>query len=393
MADAYGNLHELGFAHSAETWQDGELVGGLYGVSLGQSFFGESMFADRPDASKVAFVVLVRQLARWGFDLIDCQVHTDHLARFGAQRVVAAALPDRAAALAVGADAARAVEARTARSAGRRSERVKPLEKLRAICSASPTHWCARCAAALRGAGHARLPAASLRARAVPRLHARYGRGPKEVLLLGMNPGAVRDGADRCAVRRGRAGARLARIDAPVGKPEREHPKRPDRGLRLHAGARSRASGSGASRAIASRSPSASSRASSSRTTARCSSSKRAGATARPTSFPPPSARRSSAPAIARCARPSCVLRPRVVVGVGHFAESRARKALAGLDVAIGRIPHPSPASPDGEPRLGGASGARLRALGDRRVAGSTTRLRFLRDRIMPLVGCARRRA
>ncbi len=85
MADAYTRLHELGFAHSAETWQNGELVGGLYGVSLGSAFFGESMFADRPDASKTAFVVLVRQLADWGFDLIDCQVHTDHLARFGAR--------------------------------------------------------------------------------------------------------------------------------------------------------------------------------------------------------------------------------------------------------------------------------------------------------------------
>jgi leucyl/phenylalanyl-tRNA--protein transferase len=85
MAAAYAQLHELGFAHSAETWQDGELVGGLYGVSLGNSFFGESMFADRPDASKIAFAVLVRQLAGWGFDLIDCQVHTEHLARFGAR--------------------------------------------------------------------------------------------------------------------------------------------------------------------------------------------------------------------------------------------------------------------------------------------------------------------
>ncbi len=85
MADAYVRLHELGFAHSAETWQQGELVGGLYGVSLGSAFFGESMFADRPDASKIAFAVLVRQLAAWGFDLIDCQVHTDHLARFGAR--------------------------------------------------------------------------------------------------------------------------------------------------------------------------------------------------------------------------------------------------------------------------------------------------------------------
>jgi leucyl/phenylalanyl-tRNA--protein transferase len=85
MAEAYVRLHELGFAHSAEAWQDGKLVGGLYGVSLGAAFFGESMFADRPDASKAAFAVLVGQLAAWRFDLIDCQVHTDHLARFGAR--------------------------------------------------------------------------------------------------------------------------------------------------------------------------------------------------------------------------------------------------------------------------------------------------------------------
>jgi len=84
MIDAYLRLFELGCAHSAEAWLDGELVGGLYGVSLGGCFFGESMFASRADASKVAFVALVEQLARWEFDLIDCQVHTDHLARFGA---------------------------------------------------------------------------------------------------------------------------------------------------------------------------------------------------------------------------------------------------------------------------------------------------------------------
>lgn len=84
MMDAYGVLHELGLAHSAEAWSDGELVGGLYGVSLGAAFFGESMFARAPDASKLAFVTLVRQLDRWGIGLIDCQVHTDHLARFGA---------------------------------------------------------------------------------------------------------------------------------------------------------------------------------------------------------------------------------------------------------------------------------------------------------------------
>jgi leucyl/phenylalanyl-tRNA--protein transferase len=84
MLRAYCELHRLGFAHSAEAFADGRLVGGLYGVSLGSIFFGESMFAREPDASKVAFVVLVRQLVRWGFDLIDCQQHTRHLARFGA---------------------------------------------------------------------------------------------------------------------------------------------------------------------------------------------------------------------------------------------------------------------------------------------------------------------
>jgi leucyl/phenylalanyl-tRNA--protein transferase len=85
MIDAYCRLFELGFAHSAEAWEGGELAGGLYGVSLGGGFFGESMFARRTDASKVAFVTLVRQLAAWDFDFIDCQVYTDHLARFGAK--------------------------------------------------------------------------------------------------------------------------------------------------------------------------------------------------------------------------------------------------------------------------------------------------------------------
>ena len=77
-------LHELGFAHSAEAWEGGELVGGLYGVSLGAAFFGESMFALRPDASKVALVRLVDQLVAWDFELLDCQMETPHLARFGA---------------------------------------------------------------------------------------------------------------------------------------------------------------------------------------------------------------------------------------------------------------------------------------------------------------------
>jgi leucyl/phenylalanyl-tRNA--protein transferase len=84
MIDAYVALHERGLAHSAEAWKDGELQGGLYGVSLGAAFFGESMFANAPDASKVAFVTLTRQLARWGIEIVDCQVHTEHLERFGA---------------------------------------------------------------------------------------------------------------------------------------------------------------------------------------------------------------------------------------------------------------------------------------------------------------------
>ncbi len=84
MIDAYDELHQRGVAHSAEAWQGDELVGGLYGVSLGGAFFGESMFAAAPDASKVAFVTLIRQLARWGMELVDCQVHTEHLERFGA---------------------------------------------------------------------------------------------------------------------------------------------------------------------------------------------------------------------------------------------------------------------------------------------------------------------
>jgi leucyl/phenylalanyl-tRNA--protein transferase len=84
MQRAYLRLHTLGFAHSAEAWEGDRLAGGLYGVSLGGVFFGESMFAARPDASKVAFVALIRQLERWGFDLVDCQMQPSHLERFGA---------------------------------------------------------------------------------------------------------------------------------------------------------------------------------------------------------------------------------------------------------------------------------------------------------------------
>jgi leucyl/phenylalanyl-tRNA---protein transferase len=109
MIAAYEGLHALGFAHSVEAWESRSadaldrakaedaatalddsgnplhLVGGLYGVSLGRAFFGESMFAHAADASKVAFVEFVRQVERWGFDFVDCQVRTEHLARFGAR--------------------------------------------------------------------------------------------------------------------------------------------------------------------------------------------------------------------------------------------------------------------------------------------------------------------
>ncbi|MFQ5851260.1 MAG: leucyl/phenylalanyl-tRNA--protein transferase [Candidatus Binatia bacterium] len=87
MQNAYIRLHELGFAHSAETWFRGELVGGLYGVSLGRCFFGESMFFHKTDASKVALAALVKQLRAWGFYMIDAQVTTQHLLRLGAKEM------------------------------------------------------------------------------------------------------------------------------------------------------------------------------------------------------------------------------------------------------------------------------------------------------------------
>lgn len=87
MIAAYDELHRQGFAHSVEAWRGDELVGGLYGVSLGSAFFGESMFAKAPDASKIAFATLVEQLKTWGVDLVDCQVHTEHLEHFGAQEI------------------------------------------------------------------------------------------------------------------------------------------------------------------------------------------------------------------------------------------------------------------------------------------------------------------
>ena len=76
MIHAYCRLHRQGLAHSVEVWADGELAGGLYGVSLGRVFFGESMFSRRDDASKVALVHLVSRLSDWGYRLIDCQVRT-----------------------------------------------------------------------------------------------------------------------------------------------------------------------------------------------------------------------------------------------------------------------------------------------------------------------------
>ena len=87
IKQAYTDLHRLGIAHSAEAWFEGQLVGGLYGVAMGQVFFGESMFHTKTDASKVAFVQLVQHLTAWNYQLIDCQMHTAHLASLGAHEV------------------------------------------------------------------------------------------------------------------------------------------------------------------------------------------------------------------------------------------------------------------------------------------------------------------
>jgi leucyl/phenylalanyl-tRNA--protein transferase len=84
MRRAYLRLHHLGFAHSVEVWQESELVGGLYGVAIGSQFFGESMFSKTSNASKAALTILVEQLSRWGFALIDCQVANPHLESLGA---------------------------------------------------------------------------------------------------------------------------------------------------------------------------------------------------------------------------------------------------------------------------------------------------------------------
>lgn len=87
MKNAYVKLHEAGFAHSAEAWLDGKLVGGLYGVALGKVFFGESMFHKETNASKVALYYLVEKLNKWGFQIIDAQVYTNHLESLGGELI------------------------------------------------------------------------------------------------------------------------------------------------------------------------------------------------------------------------------------------------------------------------------------------------------------------
>lgn len=99
MAAAYLALHREGHAHCVETWIDGELAGGLYGVALGRMFYGESMFSRASDASKIALAHLVRQLERWQFGLVDCQMHTAHLASLGARSMPRAAFVARVAEL------------------------------------------------------------------------------------------------------------------------------------------------------------------------------------------------------------------------------------------------------------------------------------------------------
>ncbi|MCX8070248.1 MAG: leucyl/phenylalanyl-tRNA--protein transferase [Thermodesulfovibrionales bacterium] len=87
MISAYIELHEEGYAHSVECWLNGRLVGGLYGVSLGRAFFGESMFSEISNTSKIALVKLAERLCGWGFSMIDCQIVTSHLVSMGAKTV------------------------------------------------------------------------------------------------------------------------------------------------------------------------------------------------------------------------------------------------------------------------------------------------------------------
>lgn len=87
MIDAYCALHDLGYAHSVEVWQNDTLLGGLYGMAIGRMFYGESMFSGVPNGSKIALAHLAKQLSRWGFGMIDCQMHTAHLASLGAREI------------------------------------------------------------------------------------------------------------------------------------------------------------------------------------------------------------------------------------------------------------------------------------------------------------------
>lgn len=87
IQQAYLELHQRGYAHSVEVWDQGELVGGLYGLAMGQLFFGESMFSRADNASKFGFATLTRQLQAWGFVLIDCQMPNDHLHSLGARGI------------------------------------------------------------------------------------------------------------------------------------------------------------------------------------------------------------------------------------------------------------------------------------------------------------------
>lgn len=95
MIAAYVSLHRMGVAHSVEAWSEGDLVGGLYGVGIGRMFYGESMFSRKNDASKVALAHLAAQLQRWNIGMIDCQMHTPHLASLGARQLPRAEFIER----------------------------------------------------------------------------------------------------------------------------------------------------------------------------------------------------------------------------------------------------------------------------------------------------------
>jgi len=87
MQEAYVELYRLGHAHSIEAWQDGQLAGGIYGLAIGSVFFGESMFTRHTDAGKITLIALCKQLERWSFEMLDCQLHNPHLIRMGAVEI------------------------------------------------------------------------------------------------------------------------------------------------------------------------------------------------------------------------------------------------------------------------------------------------------------------